>query len=148
LAVKPPKPCVWRDPTTRVGCPEYAVPSRDYWATHVRPREPSPSGTVAHGSPWRKLRRAILDSTPRPLICGICGRVIDDSDESKIELDHVVPFADRGDPFLGRDGLRLTHKACNARRRNESRQGPSPAQRRKAADQERRRADLVRHATT
>ena len=57
-------------------------------------------------------------------------RVIDDSDESKIELDHVVPIANGGEAFPDRNGLRLTHKACNARRRNnvEPKQ-PSPARR-------------------
>jgi 5-methylcytosine-specific restriction endonuclease McrA len=120
--VKPPKPCVERIADGR-GCPQYAVHGQERCESHRRPARVTPSGTVAQSTRWRRLRRELIDSSPRPLVCGICGYVI--YDESKIELDHRTPVSAGGEPY-DLANLQLTHQRCNRRKRNLVERKPHP----------------------
>lgn len=103
-------------------CPLYAEPGKsrcaEHEAEHERQRK-TPSQKVTNTHRWRKLRRQIIDSTPRPWWCAICGLLI--TDETDLELDHRTPVSEGGEPY-DPTNVRMTHARCNRSRRAPRRQ--------------------------
>ena len=90
------------------GCPDYAVPGGARCRTHGG--KATPSGQVTQTWRWRRFRRSLIASSPRPWVCGICGLRIES--ESQIEIDHRVPVSAGGDPWK-RSNCQLAHRRCN-----------------------------------
>lgn len=83
------------------------------WSRNKTPRERA--GRSGHR--WRKLREQVLAEETH---CWLCHEWVDQSalygQPGAPEVDHVVAIRDGGDPW-DRANLRLTHRACNRRRK-------------------------------
>lgn len=98
---------------TQVYCTPMHSPS---WNRNKKPRERK--GRV--GARWRKLRAQVLAEETH---CWLCGEEVDVSLPAGFpgspEADHVVPVG-AGGAQEDRDNLRLSHRACNRRRKRPS----------------------------
>lgn len=70
---------------------------------------------------WRRLRRMVIaqNALEHGGVCQICGKLMM-SDE--VQVDHVVPLAQGGEPFA-MDNLRAVCAECNSRKATEDRTG-------------------------
>ena len=75
-----------------------------------------------NGHRRRQVRAAVLAEETH---CGICGLPVDVTlpagQPGSPEVDEIIPASKGGSPYR-RDNCRLTHRLCNARRGNGSRQ--------------------------
>ena len=82
---------------------------------------------VNSGSRRKAVRQQVL-ITYGP-VCHLCGQPIDPNlkypDPMSFEVDHVVPLSLGGDPW-DIDGLRPSHRLCNAQRGNRKYQQKTP----------------------
>ena len=76
----------------------------------------------ANGHRRRQVRAQVLSEEDT---CGICGRPVDKDlpagDPWAAEVDEIQPVSKGGSPFK-RENCRLSHRTCNQRRGNGTRQ--------------------------
>ena len=86
---------------------------------------------TANGHRRREIRARVLAEESH---CGVCGGLVDKSlsllpdgsvDPLRAEVDEIVPVSRGGSPYV-RSNCQLTHRICNARKRDRVLSPPAP----------------------
>jgi 5-methylcytosine-specific restriction endonuclease McrA len=107
-------------PARALRCPDCQVT----WDSRRKAGAVTRNPRYANGHRRRLLRAQVLREED---LCHICGRPVDKDlpylDPWSPVIDEIIPVSKGGNPY-DRDNVRLSHRRCNARRGNGTRQHP------------------------